>query len=160
MNGDKAFDHISTIAQMTANPVIDDQVVYLVGHADKTGAYRLSDGGEIWSIRHGGQLTPVISGNVIFILTSQNELLALNKNNGHLFWQQTIPEIKGKKNMILLDDQLIIIGTQNSAIVNALTGQVKDTIETEFDGSVPVVAQDGWYYLRKNGKLIHQGQIQ
>ena len=160
MSGNKAFDRISTIAQMTASPVIDGQNVYLVGHADKTGAYRLSDGHEIWNITHGGQLTPVISGNTIFILTRQNEILALDKSNGRLFWQKAIPEIKGKKAMILLDDKLIITGTEESVILSALTGELEETVKTNFDGSIPVVAQDGWYYLRKNGKLIHQGQIQ
>ena len=160
MNGNKTFDRISTITQMTASPVIDGTNVYLVGHADKTGAYRLSDGQEIWSITHGGQLTPLINGNAFFMLTNQNELLALNKSNGHLFWQQGIPEIQGKKAMVLLDDKIMIVGTERSIILNAKTGKIEDFIETNFDGSIPVVTQDGWYYLRKDGKLIHQGQIQ
>lgn len=160
MNGGKAFDRISTIAQMTADPVIDGQNVYLLGHAGKTGAYRLTDGQEVWHITHGGQLTPLISGNAIFILTGQNELLALNKNNGRLFWQQNIPEVKGKKALFLLDNNLVVTGTEESVVIDALTGQLKNTIETEFDGSIPVIAQDGWYYLRKNGKLIHKGSIQ
>ena len=160
MNGSKVFDHISTIAQMTASPVIDGSTVYLVGHADKTGAFNLANGKEIWSITYGGQLTPVISGNAIFILTNQNEILALNKNNGRLFWQQSIPEIKGKKALFLLDNKIIVVGTEESIIMDALTGKFDKHIETNFDGSVPVVTKDGWYYLRKNGKLIHQGQIQ
>ena len=160
MNGNKTFDRISTITQMTASPVIDGTNVYLVGHADKTGAYRLSDGQEIWSITHGGQLTPLINGNAFFMLTNQNELLALNKSNGHLFWQQGIPEIQGKEAMVLLDGKIIILGTERSIILDAKTGKIEDFIETNFDGSIPVVTQDGWYYLREDGKLIHQGQIQ
>ncbi len=159
MNGNKAFDRISTMAQMTANPVIDEQNVFLVGHADKTGAYDLIDGHEIWTIPHGSQLTPLINGNTFFILTNQNELLALNKDTGGVFWRQTIPEIKGKKVMLMLDNKVVVIGSERSITLNAQTGQIEDFLKIDLNGSVPVIAQDGWYYLRKNGQLIHQGKI-
>ncbi len=160
MSGAKSFDRISNMAQMIASPVIDENIVYLVGHANKTGAFKLKDGQKVWTIPYAGQLTPLISANAIFILTNKNELLALNKKDGKLFWQQAIPEIQGKKAMYMLDNKIIILGTERCITFNAKTGKIENFFKTNFDGSVPVIAQDGWYYLRKNGKLIHKGSIQ
>ena len=160
MSGSKSFDRIANMAQMTASPVIEGQTVYLVGHANKTGAFDLKDGHALWTLSQGGRLTPVISGNAVFILNSDNMLSAFSKNDGHLFWQTKIPEIKGQKGMYLLDNTLMVIGRESSLKLNAQNGQIEASLKTDFDGSVPVLAQDGWYYLHKNGNLIHQGQIQ
>lgn len=160
MNGTKSFDRISNIAQMSSSPVIDEQIVYLVGHANKTGAFDLKSGRNIWILPYGSQLTPIVNGNAIFILTQDNILMALNKKDGHLFWQTAIPEIKKLKGLYFLDQKIIVIGQERVITLNALNGQIEDFITAEFDGSIPVLAQDGWYYLRKNGKLIHQGQVQ
>ncbi|MBE6446393.1 MAG: hypothetical protein E7021_03225 [Alphaproteobacteria bacterium] len=160
MTGAKAFDHISSISQMTASPVIDDDKVYLVGHANRSGAFDLIDGEEIWSINHGGQLTPIVNANAIFILTNDDILLALDKTTGNLFWKQSLPKIKGKKGMYLLDSQIWVVGNEQSLVLNAKDGKIINNQESEVNGSRPILAQDGWYYLKKNGQLVHQGQLQ
>ena len=160
ITGVKAFNHISNIAQMTASPVIDDDMLYLVGHANRSGAFDLIDGEEIWSLPYGGQLTPIINGNVLFFLTNENTLLALDKKTGDLFWQQALPEIKGKKGIYLLDNQIWLIGNEQSIILNANDGKIINYSKSDIDGSRPILAQDGWYYLKKNGQLVHQDKLQ
>ena len=159
ITGVKAFNHISNIAQMTASPVIDDDMLYLVGHANRSGAFDLIDGEEIWSLPYGGQLTPIINGNVLFFLTNENTLLALDKKTGDLFWQQALPEIKGKKGIYLLDNQIWLIGNEQSIILNANDGKIINYSKSDIDGSRPILAQDGWYYLKKNGQLVHQDKL-
>lgn len=159
MTGAKAFDRISNISQMTASPVIDGKTVFLFGHANRSGAFDLKDGSKIWTITHGGQLTPVINGNAIFVLTSDNVLMALNKNNGHLFWQQKIPEIKGKKALFIQDKAIWVIGEEKIISLDITKGQIIQEIKSEITGSRPILTGDGWYYLTQNGQLIHQGQL-
>ncbi len=160
MTGAKTFNHISNIAQMTASPIIDDDMAYLVGHANRSGAFDLIDGEEIWSLPYGGQLTPIVNGNVFFFLTNDNTLLALDKKTGRLFWQQSLPEIKGKKGLFLQDDKIWVIASEKSLSFDITNGKYQDIIQTDINGSRPILAQDGWYYLKKNGQLVHQDKLQ
>ncbi len=159
MTGAKAFNHISNITQMTASPVIDDDTAYLVGHANRSAAFDLIDGEEIWSLPYGGQLTPIVNGNVFFFLTNDNTLLALDKKTSHLFWQQALPEIKGKKGLFLQDGKLWVVGSEKSISFDIKKGKYEDIIETDTNGSRPILAHDGWYYLKKNGQLVHQDKL-
>ena len=38
-------------------------------------------------------------------------------------------------------------------------GKYEDIIETDTNGSRPILAHDGWYYLKKNGQLVHQDKL-
>lgn len=63
--GEKIFSAIAQLSQMTASPVIERGIVYLVGHNGKTLAVNLKTGESLWQLPRGGQNTPLISGNAL-----------------------------------------------------------------------------------------------
>jgi len=156
MIGAKAFNQISQISQMTASPVIEENTLYLVGHADITKALNLKSGEEIWTLPIGGNTTPFINGNTLFLLDNQGTLHALNKSNGHQFWQKNIAN-SGTPSLDFINDTFVLFYPQKTIIINPKTGNIQAKFETNTKVAPPVATKDGLYFLTDNGKLNYQG---
>jgi outer membrane protein assembly factor BamB len=88
---------VSTLTDVAASPVIHDGIVYATGVAGRTIAVRLSDGERLWEENIGSASTPVISGNALFVIDLQDNLLALDRRTGKLFWRTQLPTVRQKR---------------------------------------------------------------
>lgn len=155
--GVKAFDAVAGLTQMSASPVIENGIVYLVGHGGKTMAVNLKTGESLWQVDRGGQTTPLISGNALFFVDNQNHLLALNKNSGKLFWEVALEKAVWK-GPYLIDEKLILFTDEKSLIVNPKDGKITEN-EKRIAGSTPALTSDGVFFMGDNGVLYHWGKI-
>ena len=156
--GQKVFNAVAGISQISASPVIENGVVYLVGHGGKTMAVNIKTGESLWQLDRGGQTTPFISGNTLFFVDNQNHLLALNKKSGKLFWEK--PLEKGLwKGPYLIDEQLILFSDEKSVIVDPKTGNMTYRETGKIQGSYPALANEGVFFLGDNGTLYHWEKI-
>ena len=112
--GQKTFNAIASLAQMSASPVIENGLVYLVGHGGKTIAVKLKTGETLWQLDRGGNTTPLISGNALFFVDNKNNLLAINKKSGKLFWELALENVPWK-GPYLIDGKLILFSDEKSA---------------------------------------------
>ena len=88
---DNSRINVSTdINAIKASPAIDNDTVYAIGHNDLLAAIDYRTGENKWTIKIGGTNMPWIVGNYIFVLSNNNELFAINKNNGKTLWQTTL----------------------------------------------------------------------
>ena len=154
--GEKVFNAIAQLSQMTASPVIENGIVYLVGHG-KTLAVNLKTGESVWKLPRGGQNTPLISGNALFFLDNQNRLLAVNKNSGKFFWKVDLENILWK-GPFLIDGNLVLFSEEKVAIVTPSDGKITFK-EKGLKGSNPVIIDDGIFFLGDNGTLYHWEKI-
>ena len=83
----KTYSPLLDMTHITASPLIEGNVVYLIGNAGKSGAYLLDTGVPVFTLDLGGQETPTLSGSTLFLITHQGSLLALNKKNGKKYWE-------------------------------------------------------------------------
>lgn len=85
---DNSRINLSTdINAVKASPVIEHDTIYAIGHNDLLAAIDYRTGENKWSLKIGGIHMPWIVGNYLFVLSNNNELFAVNKNDGKILWQ-------------------------------------------------------------------------
>lgn len=87
----KRTNTLANINGIKANPVIDGDVVYAVGHNNIMTAIDLRSGNRIWEKEIGGLNQPWIAGKYLYVLTNDFNLVAMEKENGKIIWNTTIP---------------------------------------------------------------------
>lgn len=75
-----------SLSHPRACPVIKDNLIYFTCANKQITAFDTRSGIMVWKKDYGGQETPLVSGNSIFILNSSSELVCLNKDNGRIKW--------------------------------------------------------------------------
>lgn len=151
MIGNRPKDLIA-IPQIVAAPVIENNTVYLAGNANLIGAYDLKTGATKWTFTAGTTITPIISGNTIFIVTNENQLIALDKKTGKLFWQKelAVDEDLAWQNMLLLNDELVLMNTEQWTFIDPKTGDIQHTQDRE-SATLPVF--ESTHMLLLNDKM-------
>ena len=157
----KTFNPILDMPHMTASPVIERKNVYLIGNAGKSGAYRLRDGISLFNVGIGGRETPIISGNALYLITNQNQLKALNKNQGEQFWSVALTPGKPDKEQavwygpVLVNDFVIVSSSKGDIVFyDPKTGaEVRREMQKPLAGS-PVFSGDTMLILDTKGNLL------
>ena len=139
MVGNRPRDLVE-IPQIAAAPIIEKGVVYLSGHANLTGAYNLKTGETKWTTTLGSRHTPVLSGNTLFVLTNQNELYALDKTNGRVFWKQEQKPIKDNvwQGLALFNEHVALYDNEHIITIDPETGNRIQTYDVEMN-TTPIV---------------------
>lgn len=88
---------VSGLTDVAASPVIYDGVVYATGISGRTIAVRLSDGERIWEQNIGSSSTPAISGDAMFLVDLEDNMVAINRASGKVFWRTALPVIRKKR---------------------------------------------------------------
>ena len=155
----RTFNQIQDISHVLAAPVIDGNTVYLVGNAQKTGAYDLRTGTSKYVQNIGGTSTPVVSGNALFLITNRNTLTALEKSTGRLVWEIPL-ESKEMKNIVwngpvLAGNQLIVVSNKGDVVfVAPQNGQIKQTIRRDGFSNKPILGDEKVILLSNEAELV------
>ncbi|MBE6452697.1 MAG: hypothetical protein E7012_04330 [Alphaproteobacteria bacterium] len=136
----KRTNSLSTIDTIKANPVIDGDKVFAVGYNSMLTAIDLRTGNRIWEKEMGSTNQPWVSGNYLFVLTNNFDLLAINKHNGKIIWNTAIPrgnETDDKNGVFasgpILTDNRLLVATSNGYVfaVSPYTGKIISYITTD-----------------------------
>ena len=88
---------VSGLTDVAASPIIYDNVVYATGVSGRTIAVRLSDGERLWEQNIGSASTPAVSGNALFIVDLEDNIVALDRKSGSVFWRTALPVVRKKR---------------------------------------------------------------
>jgi outer membrane protein assembly factor BamB len=88
---------VSGLTDVAASPVIYDGIVYATGVSGRTIAVRLGDGARLWEENVGSASTPAISGNAMFIVDLEDNVVAIDRISGKVFWRTALPVVRKKK---------------------------------------------------------------
>ena len=88
---------VSGLTDVAASPVIEDGVVYATGVAGRTIAVSLSKGERLWEQNIGSAYTPIVSGNALFLVDLNDNMIALDRKTGKMFWRSSLPVVRKKK---------------------------------------------------------------
>ena len=91
---------VSSLTDVAASPVIVDGVVYATGVAGRTIAVSLSKGERVWEQNVGSAYTPIVSGNALFLVDLQDNMIALDRKTGKTFWRTGLPVVRKKKRFL------------------------------------------------------------
>lgn len=155
-------DSLSALSHIRALPVIDQNVVIVIGHNHKMATYDLRRGEKLWERSIGGTRTPAVLGGFIFMVNSHNELLCLTRDYGQVVWIRKLdsdPEHPYKviwEGPIVANNKLYLVNTRGALVALDPTNG-KTLSERQLNSPVslpPFVAQETFYLLTDEGEII------
>lgn len=156
---------VSDLNDIRASPVIARGRLYAIGNAGRMVSILLSNGSRVWDQRISGNQTPWVAGDVVYAVTTDNDLLCLSARDGRVRWVRALPRWKDEKRKrdpitwagpVLVGDRLVLAGSNEFALsVSPYTGDLLGQIELP-DGILipPAVANRTLYFLTDDGDLI------
>ena len=157
---------LPAIADIRGLPVIDRGRVFAVSHSGRMAAIDQRTGERVWEADIGGINAPLVSGNVVFVVDNDNNLLALTRDGGRILWIREMQRLKDPEDRdsspvfwwgpVLAGGRLWLTNSLgNLAAFSPQDGALLG--EQELSNAFftpPIVAGETLYALSDNGKLI------
>ncbi|MEH3103399.1 MAG: PQQ-binding-like beta-propeller repeat protein [Sphingomonas phyllosphaerae] len=155
---------VSSLADIDADPVIDDGRVYSIGEGGRMVALEIATGQRTWEQNLAGISTPWVVGDWIFLVTDDARLVCLSRANGKLRWVSQLRAFKNEEKRndpynwfgpVLAGDKLWLTSSRGDLIGASVTdGSVQTTIEAgEQFSMAPIVANQTLYTLDEKGVI-------
>ena len=149
---------VSSLNDIDADPVIDSGQVLAVGQGGRMVALDIITGQRQWELDIAGISTPWVAGDWVFVVTDDDKLLCIYRQNGHIRWITQLPRFlkaKTKKGEVdysgpvLAGGRLIMVGSNGALIsVDPATGSFISQSNLGVPVSLsPVVAASTLYVL-------------
>ena len=155
---------VSSLNDIDADPVIDSGQVLAVGQGGRMVALDIITGQRQWELDIAGIDTPWLAGDWIYVITDQDKLLCIYRQNGHIRWITQLPQFRKQKSKkgeidysgpILAGNRLIMTGS-NGALINVDPATGAFQSQTNLGAPVslsPIVANSTLYILDDRGRL-------
>lgn len=156
---------VSSLTDIDADPVIDNGQVFAIGAGGRMVGLDLVSGQRLWELNMAGIATPWVAGDWIFVVTSDDKLMCIYRQNGHVRWISQLPQYvkpKSKKGDIDYSGPVL---AGNHLVMTASNGQVVEVdpatgnYQTQFNvgrgvSLPPVVAGATLYVYSDEGRLL------
>lgn len=162
----KGYSH-ARIGDITSDPVVVGDRIYVGTHAGRTVALNLANGERIWTATDGPLNTIWPAGDSVFMVTDRNELLRLDAEDGTRIWSETLPfftknrprkqtEIFGHYGPIIAGGNLILASNDGvMRLYDPASGALRGTVEIPGGATTnPVVAGNTLYMVSTGGQLL------
>ncbi|MGB1076896.1 MAG: PQQ-binding-like beta-propeller repeat protein [Bdellovibrionales bacterium] len=155
---------LASISDIRALPVMDKGAIIAMSFGGKIVALDERTGRRLWQREVGGSETPWVAGNHLFLITTDNEIAALGRDEGKVVWVSQLPKFKNEKKRekpivlrgpILAGGRLIVAGSNGIIYeIDPTNGQmIKEwSVKREVVAS-PIVAGGILYILTADGTL-------
>ena len=155
---------VSSLADIDADPVIDNGRVFAVGQGGRMVSLDLSTGQRLWEQNLAGISTPWIAGDWLFVVTDDARLACLSRASGKARWISQLPRYRNVKKRkgpitwfgpVLAGGRLVLTNSDGQIVSAGIgDGQVVSTIETRTPFALPpVVALSTLYTIDQRGRL-------
>ncbi|MEK9671030.1 MAG: PQQ-binding-like beta-propeller repeat protein [Rhodospirillaceae bacterium] len=149
----KRTDIVSALSHIRGRPIIDRGLVIAVSHSGIMAAYDLRSGRRVWEKDVGSVESPWVAGNYIYVLTTDSEAAAINRDTGQVYWVTPLPRFVDPDDRekpivwtgpLLASDRLIIAGSHGKAwALSPYSGKFIGEVKLPDGVSVPPVIADG-----------------
>ncbi|PCD02600.1 pyrrolo-quinoline quinone [Sphingomonas spermidinifaciens] len=155
---------VSALADIDAEPVIDQGRVYAVGQGGRMVSLEIVSGQRLWEQNIAGISTPWVAGEWLFVVDSEARLFAMARGTGRVRWIGNLGRWRNEKKKkgpiswvgpVLAGNRLWVLSSEGViAAVNPADGSVGARIETKGTFTLPpVVANSTLYVLSDEGEL-------
>lgn len=155
---------LASINGIKANPVIDGEVVYALGHSNILVALDLRSGNRIWEREIGGINQPWVAGKFMYVLDNDFNLIAMEKSSGKIIWNTNIPVTKDEddraglfaKGPVLAGNRLLV-GSSNGYVfaVSPYNGKIIGYISLSDGVEVsPVIANAMTIFTTNDADIV------
>lgn len=153
----RSLGGLGSLSDIRGLPVIDKGLVIAVSFGGRLIAIDARTGNRAWQRDIGSAVTPWIAGNHLFVVSTQNELVALGRDTGAIRWVRQLPRFKDGKDRsgaifwtapVLAGGRLIVAGTDGGVWeVAPEDGSVVRTWSTGRSVTIPPLVAGGRLYL-------------
>lgn len=157
---------VSSLADIDADPVIDDTNVYALGQGGRLIAANLATGQRLWEQNFAGISTPWLAGEWLFVVTDESKLYCLQRSTGKIRWISQLRAFKVEKKKkkkdpltwygpVLAGNRLVLVNSLGDVVfASPSDGTVGQTIRGKDGfGLGPVVANNTLYVLDQRGRI-------
>jgi outer membrane protein assembly factor BamB len=152
------------MADIHGRPVIDRGRVFAVGHSGRMLAIDLRTGNHVWEQELGGTHEPWSAGDFVFVITNDNEVVCLTRNEGKVRWAVQLPSFENMEKKedpvewagpVLGGDELIVLSSSGVAVwLSAQDGSERWRTKMSDKGFLgPIIADDTLYLLTDDANL-------
>lgn len=156
---------LESLSDITAMPLMAQGLVIAMSYNGKMVAIDKRTGSRVWQREIGGTQTPWVAGNMLFALSSENQLIGISLLDGAVFWITELARYKDEKHKkdlirwsapLMAGDRLILSGSHGKMIeIDPRNGDVLRETKTKENVQLPMaVSNDTLYVLSEKGKLI------
>jgi outer membrane protein assembly factor BamB len=123
-------------------------------------------GNRVWQKDIGSDKTPWIAGNTIYVVSTDNDLVALNRDTGGIRWVTPLQRVKDDKDPtsdpvywtgpVLAGNRVIVVSNRGRVMeVNPASGRPVRDWQSGYTVSLPLaVAGQTLYMLTDDGTLL------
>lgn len=156
----KKFGGLAGLSDIRALPIIDKGLVFAISFSGRMVAIDERTGQRVWQREIGSANTPWIAGNHIFVLTNDNDLVALGRDSGAIRWVTKLEAEKRDSEFflsgpIMAGGRLLLAGTGGIIIeVDPNDGSIIRKWDSGDTVTIPPIVAGGvLYLLDEDGKL-------
>ena len=146
-------------------PVVSDGRVYAISVGGLAVAIDLPSGRRLWEREVAGEDSPWAAGSWLFIVSLEQQMAALNRDDGRVAWVTDLPRWKDAEKQkdpitwfgpLLAGDRLVVAGTNDQALaVSPYTGAILGQQELSGAASLgPIVAGGTVFVVTDDGRLL------
>ncbi len=152
----KKIGALPGISDIKGLPVIDRGIVYIIASSGRMVAIDKRTGQRIWQKEIGGSETPWAAGDTIFVLTSNQQLVALNRADGKIRWVSQLPDFYDKKHKdpivwtgpLLASNNLVIASNKGHLLlINPVDGTINEKYKFPHGTTISPIIADNWLYI-------------
>ena len=156
-------DPFSSLVDVDAAPVIDGERIYAVNYNGQISAFNLKNGERLWERNISATQMPWLAGNMLYLVTEQGDLVAIEKTMGIVTWITKLDarlsaskEERYWSGPVMAGGRLIVVSNDGSALsVDPKTGEVMKHVKLPSGVNVPpVIANGTLYFLTDRGQLL------
>ncbi len=156
---------LGEITDINGHPVIDRGTVYAVGHSGRMVADDVASGARLWTQDISGSGSPWVAGDFLYLITSEDELVALSRQDGRIRWVTELPRYRRPDSLedpiawagpVLGSDRLVIVSSTGDAVaVSPYTGRMLGSLRLADSVFVPPILVNEWLlFLTDDGAIV------
>lgn len=157
---------LPAIADIRGLPVIDRGQVYVISHSGRMASIDERTGERAWENEIGGITTPLLTSDTIFVLSTDDQLIAVERNSGRVIWVKDMQHLLDPADTesdhiywsgpILGHDLLWMTNSLGQLVsFSPDNGATIETIDLGDPSYIPpIIAKGIMYVITDNGKLI------
>lgn len=146
---------IERLVDIDADPIVENNIIYLASYQGYIGALSLSNGQFIWRKPGSVYKNMVLNNNNLYVTDSHDVIWSLDKRNGQVNWKQTALKARVLTEPALVKNALVV-GDKTGYLhfIDSQTGDILARSKVSSGISIsPYVSGETLYVMTDNGML-------
>lgn len=161
LNLNQVYNSDFFLNDVDATPLVKNDVVYAIGNGGLMKAISLKTGEDIWKKSIASVVDFWLAGDFLYVINSDNKLLAVYKKTGGIKWMVQLPDFKNHKKLATKFNYIGVIMAGDKLLASREDGEL--FIISPFDGKiektfslnkkvlhVPIIIENNLYFYGMN----------